>query len=192
MAKIEPKTIGEALYWSYANLGMAHKAVNDQVDKYKQLHFIIRSKLYHGLMNGNMNVRSLFHDEKSKLHADKCCVYCGSIEKLSIDHIIPQKKGGNDNGENLVLACRKCNCSKNDTDLLTWYQKRNELPPLKILRNYLKIVIQYCKENDLMSRELDTSCELNLPFAIEHIPFNYPTPNQLFKRHSISEKINPT
>lgn len=187
MAKIEPKTIGEALYWSYANLGMAHKAVNDKAEKYKQLHYIIRNKLYHGLINETMNVRSLFHDEKSKLYADKCCVYCGSLLKLSIDHLIPQKKGGKDCGENLVLACRRCNSSKSDTDLLGWYKLKNEFPPLQILRNYLKLVIQYCKENDLMNCDLDTSCELDLPFSIEYIPFSFPKPNVLIKRFSIIE-----
>ncbi len=182
---IETKTIGEALYWSYANLGMAHKAVNDNAEKYEQIHYVVRNKLYHGLLRETMNVRSLFHDEKSKLHADKCCVYCSSTEKLSIDHIIPKNKGGQDSGENLVLACRRCNCSKNDTDLLTWYQKKNEFPPLQILRNYLKLIIQYCKENDLMNCDLDTCCELKLPFSIENLPFVFPKPQELIKRHRI-------
>ncbi|WP_423147590.1 HNH endonuclease [Rubrolithibacter danxiaensis] len=185
MAKVEPKLIGEALYWSYANLGMAHKAVSDNAEKYTQLHYIIRNKLYHGLLKGNMDIRSLFHEEKSKLHADKCCVYCGNIEKLTIDHIIPQNMGGQDSGDNLVLACRKCNSSKGDLDLLEWFFRKDSFPPL--LRNYLKLVIIYCRENDLMGYDLETSCELNLPFSIVHLPFSYPKPNLLTKRITIKQ-----
>ena len=39
-------------------------------------------------------------------------------EHLSIDHLIPIKKGGANSGENLVWACRTCNSSKCATDAL--------------------------------------------------------------------------
>ncbi len=186
--KAEFKTIGEVLYWSYANLGMAIRAVNDNAEKYGPLHYIIRKKLFTGFMGATMNIASLFGDEKSKLNADKCCVYCGSVKSLQIDHIIPRNKGGKDAGENLVWACRKCNASKNDTDLLEWYEKKNEFPPLKILRTYMKLVIQYCVENELMNVEAETSCELDLPFSIGHIPLDFPNPDKLIKRHVIEKQ----
>ena len=43
------------------------------------------------------------------------CQYCGSKSNLTIDHIIPRKKGGEDSWENLVAACSKCNTRKGDT-----------------------------------------------------------------------------
>ena len=185
--KVEFKTIKEVLYWSYANLSMAYKGLNDKSENYGRLHYIIRKKLFNGLMTGKMNVRSMFHDEKSKLEADKCCVYCGKTRMLQIDHIIARNKGGKDAGENLVWACRKCNASKNDNDLMEWYHKKNEFPPMQVLRNYMKLVIQYCVENDLMEKDIDTSCEINLPFSIEHIPLNFPQPNLLIKRFEINK-----
>ncbi len=177
--KLEYQLIKEVLYWSYASLGMAHKAINDNAERYNRLHYIIRKKSFNGFINGTMNPRSLFHDEKSKLESDKCCVYCGKTRMLQIDHIIPKKKGGKDSGENLVWACRSCNASKNDTDLMEWYSLKKEFPPLQILRNYLKLVIQYCVENNLMDENLDTSAELNLPFNIAFIPLDYPQPDSL-------------
>lgn len=47
------------------------------------------------------------------------CVYCGknSIDdgiKLVVDHIIPVKKGGSGNLDNLITSCKSCNESKND------------------------------------------------------------------------------
>lgn len=183
--KLEYKKIKEVLFWSYANLGMAYRAVKDNADRYSRLHYIIRKKSYNGFINGTMNPRSLFHDEKSKLESDKCCVYCGKTRTLQIDHIIPRNKGGKDAGENLVWACRSCNASKSDTDLMEWYSIKQEFPPLQILRNYLKLVILYCIENNLMEMDVDTSPELNLPFNIGFIPLEYPQPNSLKLRYKI-------
>jgi len=49
-----------------------------------------------------------------------CCIYCGSEENLSIDHIVPRSKGGTDDEQNLATACRSCNSSKRDRDLIDW------------------------------------------------------------------------
>ena len=40
------------------------------------------------------------------------CQYCGSKLQLTIDHIIPKSRGGEDTWENLVAACIRCNNSK--------------------------------------------------------------------------------
>lgn len=40
------------------------------------------------------------------------CLYCGSREKLTIDHVIPRSRGGDDSWENLVSACTSCNHRK--------------------------------------------------------------------------------
>ena len=42
------------------------------------------------------------------------CVYCGSKKDLSLDHVIPQSRGGRDSWENLVTCCKKCNSKKAD------------------------------------------------------------------------------
>jgi len=40
------------------------------------------------------------------------CAYCGAKERLTIDHIHPTSRGGQDTWENLVTACCKCNSLK--------------------------------------------------------------------------------
>ena len=42
------------------------------------------------------------------------CQFCGVSTNLTIDHIIPKSKGGEDAWENLTTACIKCNNKKGD------------------------------------------------------------------------------
>ena len=51
------------------------------------------------------------------------CQYCGRTSakvELQIDHIHPRAKGGTNNKENLITACKYCNIGKSDT-LLAQY-----------------------------------------------------------------------
>jgi hypothetical protein len=49
------------------------------------------------------------------------CRYCDTefeIEKLTVDHTVPLMRGGQDDPDNVVLACRTCNSQKGPmTDL---------------------------------------------------------------------------
>lgn len=47
------------------------------------------------------------------------CVYCGEDNKklLTLDHVVPQSKGGPNSWNNLVTACKKCNGEKSDLTL---------------------------------------------------------------------------
>jgi hypothetical protein len=37
------------------------------------------------------------------------CVFCGTTERLTLDHIIPRSRGGTDRLDNLQTACKRCN-----------------------------------------------------------------------------------
>lgn len=43
---------------------------------------------------------------------DHTCQYCGSMDKLTLDHVMPRSRGGRDAWENLVAACTPCNNRK--------------------------------------------------------------------------------
>ena len=46
---------------------------------------------------------------------DNRCQYCRSTKgPMTIDHVVPRKKGGMDTWENLVCACARCNNKKGD------------------------------------------------------------------------------
>lgn len=40
------------------------------------------------------------------------CMYCGSKNDLTIDHVLPKSRGGKDIWENLTTACERCNVKK--------------------------------------------------------------------------------
>ena len=172
-------TVGKTLFWSYSNLAMAHSAVSSQCDKYSVVHYKIRAKLYKGLVEGRMNIGTLFDDEKVKLKSGSVCCYCGSEEKLSIDHIFPRAIGGSDSGDNLVYSCQSCNSSKGKKDMLKWMEDKGKFAPLSILRRYLKLSISYSIENEIMMFEKEKFDDLKAPFNIDLIPIKYPSPNKL-------------
>ena len=49
------------------------------------------------------------------------CAYCNSEENITLDHIIPQCKGGLDIKTNVVACCHSCNQSKGHTPWEQWY-----------------------------------------------------------------------
>lgn len=55
---------------------------------------------------------------------DGRCAYC--LRKglpLEREHVIPLKRGGRDEPDNVVPACERCNCSKNASILPLWYAR---------------------------------------------------------------------
>ena len=54
---------------------------------------------------------------------DGRCAYCGTDEHITIDHKVPVGRGGNDEIDNLVAACRPCNAEKRNMtqdEYLSW------------------------------------------------------------------------
>jgi len=59
--------------------------------------------------------RKIILSRKNILRRDNHrCQFCGSTSNLTIDHIIPKSKGGEDDWENLTTACIRCNNKKGD------------------------------------------------------------------------------
>lgn len=40
------------------------------------------------------------------------CAYCGSSQDLTVDHVIPRSRGGKNNFDNCITACKPCNNKK--------------------------------------------------------------------------------
>jgi 5-methylcytosine-specific restriction endonuclease McrA len=67
--------------------------------------------------------RAKFIDQL-KIDYNDQCVYCASDQNLTVDHLTPVAKGGSNEYDNLVLACKTCNSSKRDTMPLNFILRR--------------------------------------------------------------------
>lgn len=53
------------------------------------------------------------------------CAYCESEENLTIDHIVPQSRGGSDTTKNVVCCCHSCNQNKGHEHWKLWYVQQD-------------------------------------------------------------------
>lgn len=174
-----PRTLGEQISWAYGNLARAHAALREGVQVYGKVHNDIRYRLYSGLTSGKLSIRSIFDDERVKMKVPQACCYCGIRSDLSADHLIPRMKGGTDDSDNLVWACRSCNSSKQGKDMVAWMFSKGRFPPILLLRRYLKLVARYCERHSLMNVAMADVSSDALPFEILLLPSDFPEPAEL-------------
>lgn len=65
-------------------------------------------------------------DRVFEKHGRKCH-YCGASDMLTMDHIVPEKSGGDTREENLIPACHSCNSSKGAKsydEFIQWISKK--------------------------------------------------------------------
>lgn len=51
------------------------------------------------------------------------CAYCGSTQRLTIDHVVPLVRGGSNSIDNLIVACRSCNSRKGTLTALEFAER---------------------------------------------------------------------
>lgn len=118
--------IKKAASWNYRFYGCGVASLEDYVDYIK----------YHNSKK-IPRLRDIDADKWKEIKAavlkrDKyTCSYCGKVGGiLECDHIIPIKKGGTNNLENLTAACRKCNRQKKDKtvqEFIDWKSLKSKI-----------------------------------------------------------------
>lgn len=60
---------------------------------------------------------------------DNRCAFCNGTpiddESLTLDHVKPKSRGGEDLTRNLVPACQSCNTDKGSEDWKEWYRRQD-------------------------------------------------------------------
>jgi len=117
------RTIRDLIFWQYGKIisesaGVGKKQYRFVMDRFKMLQS--RQIEWSGAIREYIKERELPNQ----------CLYCGSTQSLSYDHLIPRNRGGPDIPENVVPACRSCNSSKGDKGVYEWFglDRRYELP----------------------------------------------------------------
>lgn len=90
---------------------------------------------------------------------DHRCCYCGVyVNGLTKDHVKPLRSGGEMIKENIIPCCLKCNSSKNDNEMVSWYKKQPFYSKQRLdkINDYLRFV-----------KELDNGDEKELGELVE-------------------------
>ena len=107
-------------YKGNAEIVNNHDELFGLVDKTKEIYkpSVIRVNKY---INKNFHRVPLNRDNIFR-RDDHKCVYCGydDVRALTIDHVIPKSRGGEDSWENWVTACRGCNLEKDNLTAEEW------------------------------------------------------------------------
>jgi 5-methylcytosine-specific restriction endonuclease McrA len=72
------------------------------------------------------------------------CIYCEATENLTIDHVVPISKGGENTLENVVPACSSCNNQKRAKTLTEYCDTSDDLDMGRILRIRAQIGEKCC------------------------------------------------
>lgn len=67
-------------------------------------------------------------------HFNHSCAYCGGVENLEQEHVIPVSKGGHYTVDNIIPACRSCNASKNNKEFEEWYTNHESYSEERIIK----------------------------------------------------------
>ena len=103
----------------------------------KKLKWLIKEHGIKPTKNAYQKSRSLIVRQTTKDIArlgKQPCIYCGTIEDLSIEHVVPIHRGGTHGIGNLASACKTCNSSKNKRFITEW-RKRNANAGMQLEHN---------------------------------------------------------
>lgn len=71
-----------------------------------------------------------------KYFGHKCC-YCGEyMNNPTKDHIKPLNSGGELSRDNIIPCCSRCNSSKKDNEMVSWYQAQGYYDPARLQKIY--------------------------------------------------------
>jgi len=107
------KTVRQIIFYQYAKIISASSGFG------KENYGMIMSKVKQ-LETGTIHWSSAVREWLKEKETDHACIYCGSEENLTVDHILPRSRGGEDVPENVVMACKHCNSSKGGKRLYEW------------------------------------------------------------------------
>ncbi|MGO8878527.1 MAG: HNH endonuclease [Desulfomonilaceae bacterium] len=62
--------------------------------------------------SGKKTMSGTIREWEAESSSTKECAFCGAVDGLEMDHVIPKSLGGPDDSNNLVWSCGSCNSSR--------------------------------------------------------------------------------
>ncbi len=113
------------------------------------------------LQAGRIKWSSAIREYVKERQLGESCIYCGSREHLTLEHILPRARGGPDEADNAVMVCRSCNSSKGSKRLYEWYglENRNGVPRVAEGK-YLKLLYRLHHEGGTLEKAPPFLCPI--------------------------------
>ncbi|MFH1895157.1 MAG: HNH endonuclease [archaeon] len=138
------KTIKEEIFWQYAKLISKSAGFGLSGRAFQMNRFIA---LRDGKIEWSTSIREWLKEHEKPNE----CIYCGSKENLTVEHILPKCCGGPDIANNAIRVCIKCNSSKGGKRLYEWFgTKRKDKIPRIAEGKYLKLLYKLLEEKGLL------------------------------------------
>lgn len=107
------KTIKDLIYWQYAKLISKSAGLGINARAFQTKKFI---ELRDGIIKWSTTVR----EWEKEFDNPNVCIYCGSKENLTTEHILPTCCGGPNIPDNVIRVCKTCNSKKQGKRLYEW------------------------------------------------------------------------
>jgi hypothetical protein len=153
------KTIKDLIFWQYS------KIISESAHFGKQNYGFIMSK-FKELQTGTIHWSTSIREYIKEHEVQNQCIYCGIDNTLTLEHILPRSRGGEDITDNVVWVCQSCNSGKGQKRLYEWKGLENKDKHHRIAEGkYLKYlyslhekksslgiqnISQLCSECDMM------------------------------------------
>lgn len=171
------KSVKDIIFWQYA------KIIADSANIGKKNFGFVMAK-FKELQTGKIHWSDSIREYVKEHEHPEACIYCGEITKLTLEHILPQSRGGENITDNTVWVCRSCNSGKGAKRLYEWKGLDNKDAHHRIAEGkYLKYlyslhekrgtlnvstVTELCKDCDMRKRcEVEDSVEKLSVYCIE-------------------------
>jgi len=129
------RTIKDEIFWQYAKLISKSAGLSYQ-RAFQMKKFI---ELRDGDIQWSTSIREWIKEHEKP---DEC-IYCGSKQNLTVDHILPLARDGPDKPDNAIMVCKPCNSSKGAKRLYEWKRKEEKDNIPRIAEGkYLKLLFE--------------------------------------------------
>lgn len=152
------KSIKDIIFWQYA------KIIAESSHMGRRNYGFIMSK-FKELQTGKIHWSSSIHEYVKEHENSGICIYCGAVTKLTLEHILPTKRGGPDIPVNAVMVCQSCNSSKGAKRFYEWDGPENIGQFVRIAESkYLKLLYHLHELRGTLDysdvKELCKSCDM--------------------------------
>jgi hypothetical protein len=130
------RTVREEILYEYAKL-ISRSALGGKIN------YGFVSDRFKALRDGQATMSGTNREWQREQELPKECVFCGTLDNLQVDHLIPRSRGGCDSADNTVWSCLSCNASRGDQGVFQWLGlKRKDNLHRLVAGKYLKQLLE--------------------------------------------------